>query len=393
VLRSRRKYGPIGLDLGASCVKMLQLAEEGGQTVVAAAAHHQLSPSLADSDQRSAALQAFINEALGRHPFHGRDVVASLGINSFQMKSIRLPPMPAEEIAGAVEFEIKDRFDFGGKTAQVRHIAAGEVRHGNEIKHEILVLAALDDEIKTQLGFLESCKLRPVAMDITPCAVARSFVRYLRRVEDASAVNVFMDMGWRGTSIIITRGSEMAFLKVVEVGGKHFTEAAAKALDISDDEAADLRLRIMHGAGGRRASDAVPVAPGIVAAVADAARPLIERLARDLQLCLRYFAVTFRGQRPDSLTFVGGQAHEPSLAGIVRETVDVPCTVGHPLRGVGRLGLIGGYDRRTFQPAWTVACGLALRGFRWTPGVGARSAEPTASSRTPAVAGKGSQGA
>jgi type IV pilus assembly protein PilM len=393
LLKPRRKHGPIGLDLGASCLKMLQFAEEGGQPIVVAAAHQQLPASLADPDQRSAAVQAFVNDALRRHPFRGREVVSSLGISSFQLKSIRLPPMPAEEIAGAVEFEAKDRFDLGGRAAQVRHITAGEVRHGNETKQEILVFAALEDEVQARLRLLESCGLRPVAVDITPCAVARGFVRYLRRAEDAAAVNVFLDVGWRGTSIIITRGAEMAFLKVVEVGGEHFTDAVAKTLDISKDEAADLRLRIMHGTGGRRASDAVPVAPDVATAVSDTVRPLVERLSRDLQLCLRYFAVTFRGQRPDSLTFVGGQAHEPSLAGIIAATVDIPCTIGHPLRGVGRLGLIGGYDRRTFQPAWTVVCGLALRGFDWTPAAAQPRTQSTARSTAATVANKGGESA
>lgn len=390
MLRPRRKYGPIGLDLGASCVKMLQFAEENGQPAVIAAAHQQLPLSQNDPGERQSAIEAFIREAMRRHPFRGREVVGSLGVNSFQMKSVRLPPMPAEDMTGAVEFEAKDRFELGGRTAQVRHIVAGEVRHGNEIKQEVLVFAALDEEVQSQLRFLESCRLQPVALDITPCAVARSFVRYLRRAEDVAVINVFMDVGWRGTSIIITRGAELAFLKIVDVGGEQLTDAVARTLDIPREEAADLRLRIMHGAGGRRSADAAPVAPDVAAAVCDAVRPQIERLSRDLQLCLRYFAVTFRGQRPDSLTFVGGQAHEPSLLAIIGQAVDVPCTIGHPLRGVGRIGLIGGTDRRTFQPAWTVACGLALRGFHCSSRRGAPRTESTPRSPTAAIVGKGS---
>ena len=88
-------------------------------------------------------------------------------------------------------------------------------------------------------------------------------------------------------------------------------------------------------------------------------------MCREIQLCLRYFAVTFRGQRPESITFVGGDAHEPVLMAILGENIDIPCTIGHPLRGVHQADLIGGPDRRTFQPAWAVAAGLALRDSKW----------------------------
>ncbi|HVP11667.1 MAG TPA: pilus assembly protein PilM [Phycisphaerae bacterium] len=365
LFRRRPKHGPIGVDIGTSSIKLLQFSDDAGHPAVVAAAHHQIPLSVEDPSERQAAIERALSEALRQQPFQGRDAVSAMGISSFQMKSIRLPKMPPEELATAVEFEAKDRFDLGGQSAQFRFIVAGEVRHGNELKQEIIVFASPDDEVRARLELLEACKLRPIALDITPCAVARSFVRYLRRAEDAQAVNVFMDVGWRGTSIVVTHGAELTFLKVIDVGGEHFSNAVAQTLSISREEAADLRIRIMRGSGGRRAGDANPVPDDVQAAVSDAVRPLVERLARDVQLCLRYFAVTFRGQRPESLTFVGGEAHEPSLAKIVGEAVDVPCTIGHPLRGVGRLGLLGGRDRRSIQPAWTVASGLALRGSQW----------------------------
>jgi type IV pilus assembly protein PilM len=363
-LGARGKHGPIGLDIGTSNLKMLQFSDEGGQLAVQAAAHYQIPPSV-EASQRRGLIEKAIVEALRRQPFRGREVVSALGVDSFQMKSIRVPRMPVEELAAAVEFEARDRFDLGGHSAQFRYLAAGEVRHGNELKQEIIVFAAPDDQVQARLDLLRGCRLRPAVLDITPCAVARSFVRYLRRAEDAQAVNVFLDVGWRGTAIVITRGAELTFLKVVDVGGEHLNGAVAKALSISKEEAGDLRIRIMRGAGGRRATDAAPAPQDVQAAVGDAVRPLIERLARDAQMCLRYFAVTFRGQRPESLTFVGGEAHEPSLAKMVGEAVDVPCTIGHPLRGVGKVELVGGRDRRTYQPAWSVACGLALRGSQW----------------------------
>lgn len=371
--KRKPKHGPIGLDIGTSSLKMIQLHDDGDRPAVLAAMSAEIPLPTDDPDARRAAIVQHVTESLRKHPFQGQRVVSSLSMTDFQMKNIRLPKMPPEELHSAIEFETQDRFGLEPGSAQFRWITAGEVRHGNEIKEEIMVFAAPNDRVLGRLELLEACKLEPVALDIAPCAVARSFIRFLRRAEDAESVNVFLDVGWNGTCIVITRGTHMMFLKVIEVGGKHFNAAVAKALDISPQEAADLRLRVMRSSSGRRAEDQKGVPEDVEAAALDAVRPLVERLARDVQLCLRYFAVTFRGQRPDSLTLVGGESHEPALEAIIFSSVDVPCTIGHPLRGISNAGLIGGRDRRSFQPAWTVACGLALRGSQWVQGPEART--------------------
>lgn len=341
---------------------MIQFADSEGDPLVQAAAHFEVPPGVTDLRERNEMVEHAVRDAISTRPFCGREVIAGLGLNEFQMKSIRLPKMPPEEIATAVEFEAQDRFDLGGKPAQVRFLTAGEVRHGNEIKEEVIVFAASEEAVTTKVQLLQSLGLRPAAMDVTPCAVARSFVRFLRRSEDSAAVNVFLDVGGRGSSIVITRGTDICFMKLLEVGGEQMNAAVAKALNLAPDQAAELRVRIMReGASGQ--TDIASIIPDeIRARAADAIRPHAERICRDMQLCLRYLAVTFRGQRPGTLTLVGGEAHEPELHRVFSSALDIPCTIGHPLRGMGRLELALTREERTLAPAWSVAAGLALRG-------------------------------
>ena len=387
-MKRGNKRGPIGLDIGASSIKMLQFAVHGGQPVVAASAYCELPREIPDNVDPAELIRRAISDALRTQPFTGREIVTAFGNGEFQMKNIRLPRMPPDELNAAVEFEAQERFNLGRTQAQIRHLPVGEVRHGTDMKEEVIVFAASEEAIAGRIQLLESLRLAPLAIDLAPCAVARAFVRFLRRTEDAHAINVFLDVGYRGTNVIITRGADVTFLKQIEVGGRHFNDSVAKALSIPTVEAADLRLRIMRDTGGRRAEDRGSVPEEIRAVVADALKPFVERLSRDLQLCLRYFAVTFRGQRPDALTLVGGEAHEPLLTTLFSESVNIPCIIGHPLRGIGRLGAIVGRDRRTMQPAWATACGLALRGSDWVrtgPRLTDRSAGPSVPSSVSAV--------
>jgi Tfp pilus assembly PilM family ATPase len=95
--------------------------------------------------------------------------------------------------------------------------------------------------------------------------------------------------------------------------------------------------------------------------IQDAIREGVEALAREVSLCLRYCAVTFRGLRPTRVTLAGGEVHDPTLVRLLQQSLDCPCVLGEPLRGVdlGRTGLTG--NRRGELPEWSVATGLALR--------------------------------
>ncbi len=373
----KQNHYPIAIDVGASSLKLLQLTDANGKPALQAAAQYDLSASPHDSSDYLEALHHALIDARKRAPFIGRKAVVSLNSGEFQMKSLRLPQMPADELASAIEFEAQDRFELGGKPAQFRHLAAGEVRHGNEIKEEVLVFATPDEIVEQRMKLVASVGLEPIAVDLAPCALARGFVRFLRRADDTNAVNAFVDVGWRGTFIVITKGMELVFIKTVDIGGSVFTDAVARALNLDAKQALELRVKRIAANAGRRTQDQGTFALDMDAAVHDALRPRLEQLVKDIQLCLRYYAVTFRGQRPDSLTFVGGEALEPSLLKIVSEEIDVPCMVGHPLRGIANLGALD-TGRQAAHPAWAVACGLALRGTPWVRPVSPSNRKPAA---------------
>src|SRR5262249_3842284 len=159
--------------------------------------------------------------------FRGRSVVSSLGPGEFELKNVRLPTMPPEELGAAVEFEARERFGMTPEQAEFRHLVAGQVRHGNEVREEVIVFAARREVIQERIAVFAEVGLDPIALDIGPSAMARCFVRFLRRAEDAAAVHVFLDVGWRGTSLCVTRGAEVCFVKLFDIGGSAFTNALA----------------------------------------------------------------------------------------------------------------------------------------------------------------------
>src|SRR5690606_16620547 len=97
-------------------------------------------------------------------------------------------------------------------------------------------------------------------------------------------------------------------------------------------------------------------------AVFDAVRPLLNELAHEITLCVRYFLVTFRGAKPQGIVLAGGDATEPRLAEIVAELAGLPAQIGRPLEGIDLGTTAAPMNRRGPLAEWATAAGLTLRG-------------------------------
>jgi Tfp pilus assembly PilM family ATPase len=162
-------------------------------------------------------------------------------------------------------------------------------------------------------------------------------------------------MGSQFTTVIIGRGQEIAFVKQIPIAGDHLNEQVAKKLRISSQEAADLRDRLRH-------ADSEYVEIEMKRAIIDAMSGSIESLAHEISLCFRYYAVTFRGQRPARAAFAGGEAYESVLIEALQKHLGVQICVAEPLRGFDLSRATFNRRSNPLMCEWAIAVGLALKG-------------------------------
>jgi type IV pilus assembly protein PilM len=94
--------------------------------------------------------------------------------------------------------------------------------------------------------------------------------------------------------------------------------------------------------------------PEIARSLGQATRPILERLAAELAMCVRYHSVTFRGQQIARLVLGGGEATAQLLETLGRH-LELPCELSDPFRSFPTVPNLG----RKGQ--WDVAAGLAMR--------------------------------
>jgi type IV pilus assembly protein PilM len=364
VLGKRR--WPIALDIGTESIRMLQMRPAGGGLAVRACGRRRLPAS---SPREGQAWRQLVTDAarelLREGDFRGRRVASALSCNDLKIKNVRLPNLSADKLDEAVRWEAKERFGCDLAPDQLYYLRAGQVRQGTDPTQEIILVAAPGEVVDAHLSLLADIGLRPEHIEAEPVALFRPFERMLRRRADEGAVTVVVDLGYSATRVVVARGRQIVLIKAIGIGGRRFTEAVAKQLNIPFEEARELREQIAREQGSDRArggsADGQGEPNSVSWTILDALRGDVEELAREIALCLRYCSVTFRGLRPKQVTIAGGQARDRAMVRLLSEQLGVECLLGQPLKGIDTSGVDFESDRRGMLAEWNVCVGLALR--------------------------------
>lgn len=348
---------PVGVEIHAGGVRMLQArwGRRGGEVRAACDSVVPTGDDGPESDARLRGLADAIEKGLTLGRFAGRSLAVGVDSRTVRVRSVRQTRLPDGDVTRAASLDAPSRLGFtDSEGCEIGWLRAGEVRQGDEARDELLYLGVRREPVERLLGLLMDSGCRIVAVEPSFTALSRCATRTLRRASDEQVCRVLVDIGAVTTDVMVTRGRSIAFYKQLETGGASMTELAAQRLGLDAATVAELRQRRMLA--GADASE-----PKVERAMFDAVRPLINDLAQEITLCLRYYSVTFRGVRPEGVLVFGADAPEPKLAETIGEALNLPVSVAKPLAGVD-LSRVG-HVIRAGDPAsrWGACFGLSTR--------------------------------
>jgi type IV pilus assembly protein PilM len=343
----KRRYSPIGIDVGGRSVKLVQLS--GDRSRLIEAARVELAPASAEPtpEETTTRIGDAIAKGLAGRAFHGRDVVVCLNERQLFLQSVRVPKQVGGQLDKLVAQEVASRLPYPIADAELRYVEAADVRQGDSIVREVIVFACQRTVLHHSLEVCQRAKLNPLAVDVEPAALVRSYAGQCRREEDRQSRSLVVHVGYHRTAAMIAQGDDLLFVKYIDVGGQHLDTAVATYLKMDLQEAVALRRH----SGDRRAE---MQDPEIARSLAQAVRPALERLSGELAMCVRYHSVTFRGQQIARFILGGGEATVQLLEALGKQ-LELPCELSDPFRSFAIVPNLG----RKGQ--WDVAAGLAMR--------------------------------
>ena len=240
----------VGLDIGSSAVKAVELKPAGkgfkvvafGHRAGAARQHRRRRHHRRRRRRRRDPPCCSSNKA-----FKTKDVAASLSGNAVIVKKISLPVMTEAELAESIYWEAEQYipFDIQDVNLDYQILDAGTGADSTGTM-DVLLVAAKKEKIADYTGVIAQAGRMPVVVDVDAFALQNAYeVNYGL---EPQAVVVLLNAGASAININILTGDQSVFTRDISIGGNAYTEAVQKELNLPFESAEQLE----EGHAGRR---------------------------------------------------------------------------------------------------------------------------------------------
>jgi type IV pilus assembly protein PilM len=339
----------LGLDIGSSAVKMVELEETGSKLRLRRYGYASL-PSEAivqGSLMNAPAISSAIREACGTKT-KGRLVATSVSGHSVIVKKITMPAMSEEELADQIRWEAEQYIPFDINEVNLDYQLLQD--EGFEGQIEILLVAAKKDLIDDYRNVVADAGQTLAVLDVGAFALSNAY-EHNYAPKPGSTV-ALVDIGASVVTVSVMNGNLPVFTRDLSGGGNHYTEEIQKTLSITFDEAETIKR---GGRPGEMSKDVVPQE------IEEVIRSVSDTLVGEIHRSLDFFRATHSSKSVDRILLSGGCARIPGLGKLFQERVEVAVEVLDPFRQVQISPDVDEAELQEVAPALTIAMGLALR--------------------------------
>jgi type IV pilus assembly protein PilM len=339
----------IGLDIGSSSVKAVQLRRKGAGWALQAFGMQPLVPqTIVDGTiMDQAAVADAIRQLWGRLKLRQRDVAIAIAGHSVIIKKIAVPQMTPEVLAANIRNEAEHHIPFGRDDVEIDYHVTNPVTASGQT--ELLLVAAKKEVVSDYVQVVRDASLTPQIVDVAAFASQNGFeVNYPL---DPRETVVLINIGAAISNINITRGGVSLFTRDVTIGGNAYTEEIQKQLGIQADEAEAYKV------GGTQTEDGV--VPQEVIRVMEG---VSEVMAGEFQRSLDFFLATTADANVTRIVLAGGTSKVASLHRAIERRSRLPLEVADAWRKVEIDPSLDRTYLNAHSPAALIGVGLAMRG-------------------------------
>ncbi len=339
----------VGLDIGSSSVKSVELTRKGSGYELQSIAMEPLAQdvvvdgAIMDATSVSNAISAIFTE----NKIKSNDVVTSVSGHAVIVKRIAVAAASEEEVGNAVQYEAQQYIPFDMADVSMDYQVLGPAPTGNAM--DVMLVAVKREKIQNLMHVLGLAGKTAAIVDIDAFALQNAYeANYDPAPEQMAAL---LNIGASIMNINIVRGGVPLFTRDVSVGGNQYTDTLQKELDLSYDDAEKLKQ-------GQEL-------PNVTAEARDThIRSVSEILLLEIQKTFDFFRQTTSTDNIQAIYIGGGTAKIQGLADLLREEFSIPVEILNPFKKVT-------INPSRFDQAFTadvgarmsVAVGLALRSF------------------------------
>ena len=268
-----RTRSMVGLDIGTSAVKAVELTRRGKDVEVTGFGHLELATDT--PEERASA----VRELLAEGNFKTHQVVTSISGKTVIIRYLSMVRMSDEELKNAITFEAEKYvpFPLDECVLDCQRIDSPEGSATGNMT--VLLVAAKRSQVEEHLSTVDAAGLVPEVIDVDAFALSNAHTLCASMDEgmDGTGTIAFVDVGHTKTSVNVVSGGNSLFTREIGIGGCDFTDSISKRLSVGLREAEELKRD--PGDGGDTVRDAI--------------FPTIDDIGNEVQLSFDYFENQF----------------------------------------------------------------------------------------------------
>lgn len=335
-----KKIRMLGVDIGTSSVKIVELAKAGEILELSNYGEHSETQGVLQSSSLkvlSTQVAEVVKEILKETGIKERKAAIAVPMFAGFSTVITLPRMPDEELGQAVIYEAKKYVPLPLSEVKFEWSKI-ERETQNKDKVDLMIVAVTNELISRyqEIARLSGLDLRYIELDVF------SLSRALVRKGDGSTL--IIDIGSLSTILVMVEGDWPMHTRNLEVGGLEFTKLLASSLGTDFKRAEGLKRKVgVNSAGG--------VLLPLIDSILSEARRIIDDYAKTRKVAVQKVILS------------GGGSMMPGLLEYVVKALGKETVIAKPLHGIIYPGVLE-ETLKEFSSSVSVAVGLALREFQ-----------------------------
>lgn len=323
---------PVGIDIGTSSIKLIELQDKKGKLELLKCA----ASVITGKDVKTS-----LKDLLAFSKLSSKRANVSLSGPSVIVRYIEMPPMNKEELRSAIKFEGGKYIPFDIKDAILDSAVLGKSPSG--VANKVLLVAAKKDRVNECMEMFKDIGLDIASIDVDAMAIFNSFHRLGLETRQES-VYAMINIGARFSNVNIVSSGYPCFTRDVIWGGADLTGKIKELSGLSQDEAEALKR-----SPGERKTE-----------IAGAIMPALQKFISEIRLSFDYFETQF-GKNVEKVYISGGTSYLFNMRDFLKEDLGTEIVLWNPIEGIKILD--ESVDKSfTSSPAqFAVAMGLAMR--------------------------------
>lgn len=342
----KKKKEVIGIDVGSSSIKLVQLKDNKGSYQLLNAGIIPLPPEaiVDNSLMDSSAIAGVVRNLVSSLGIKVKDVACSISGNSVIIRKIVLPTMPQEELEDQISWEAEQYipFDINDVNMDFQILSPDS---NDPSKMNVLLVASKKDIINDYVAVFNDAALHLSVVDVDSFAVQNAFE--INHDAAQGEIAALINIGASVMNINVVKEGITLFTRDVQMGGNLYTEEIQKQLGLSRQEAETGKI-LIHETGNAQLID-------LISKVNDS-------ITQEIRRSLDFYNSTASDERITTVYVSGGGSKVYNLVTAISEKTGLPVDRLNPF---ARLK----YNEKDFDPEYlqeigplmAVPVGLAIR--------------------------------